>query len=186
MYECLQFIKTLINSSHFWDFLKIAIPTLGVPLLTYSFQKRSFENQNRVAKEERDKEQTIKVFEEVSTILDQRLYRYRQIIYAFRSKDKKRIDRAFSEYREVLFKWNDQLNRNYAMVKKYFGPRKYHTLEKKINAEMRRIGSELEQILKNMDENMCTGSLKKIWEEIDDLNGKVEYFNQELLEEIGS
>lgn len=178
-------ITTLNANDFLGDLLKILITFIFTSViggyLTSQFQKKNWEHQRKLLKLERYDEQATKIFEDISSILDQRMFRYRQIIYAFRTEDEKRIETAFQEYRDVLFRWNDHINRNYAMVEKFFGKEVREELEYKINKDVIFIGTLLERIKKKKENAI---DKEEVWKKIDDLNARVYLFDTKMLEII--
>jgi hypothetical protein len=55
------------------------------------------------------------------------------------------LDEAMSSYRDVLYEWNDNLNRNLALVQCYFGKDARKLLEGTLYEKFKEIGSFLEQ-----------------------------------------
>ena len=167
---------------HAWELIKLSITFIlsGVigAWLTSEFQRKNWEHQRRVLKAERYDEQATKIFEDISSILDQRLYRYRRIVYAFRTKDDNKIDKAFQEYLEVLFDWNDRINRNYAMIEKFFGKEMRKSLEDGIQKDIIFIGTLLERIKKKAANAL---DVEEVWQKIDEINAKVYQFDLKML-----
>ena len=173
------------NPDYVFPIVKLIITFLltsvfGTVIATY-FQDRIWKHQQneRIREEERSK--ALEIFDEISKLLDQRLYRYRQILYAFRSKKEERISRAFSEYRDVLFEWNDNLNRNYSRIEIYFGINSRRKLEDDIAKDLIYIGYLLECKKKDIESGP---SLDEIRKKIDHLNAAVYGFDRSLLELI--
>ena len=145
------------------------------------FQNRTWRHQQIVNQKQEDKEEATKVFDEISSLLDRRLYRYRQIVYAFRSEDTARVDVAFDQYRTVLFEWNDNLNRNYSRVEIYFGAKAREEFEEHITADIIWIGTLLERI-KNNKPNAI--DVEEVWERINQVNARAYEFDKSLLRKI--
>ena len=145
------------------------------------FQHRSWKHQENVRKQDRELAAAQAVFEETSKNLDERLYRCRQIIFAFRKGDQKKIDQKFDEYREVLYRWNDNINRTYANIEIYFGSPSRQLLEFKIMKEVIYLGMLLEREYNNHPNKK---SLNGVWDDINDINGMVYDFDRRLLNMI--
>jgi hypothetical protein len=64
------------------------------------------------------------VYEELSRLMDKRLYRMRQVAWVLDRIDagKDEVEAKWADYRGVLYEWNDSLNRNLALTLRYFGP----------------------------------------------------------------
>ena len=147
------------------------------------FQKRNWNHQRKVTNQDEETLRAQEVFDVWSSLMDRRLYRYRQIIYAFRSEDEARINEKFSDYVTVLYEWNDGLNKNYARLEQYYGKPIRVKLEETIVKDFIFIGSLLEREKK---QNADAVGLEKLRALIDDLNAKVYRFNLTLLERIGA
>jgi hypothetical protein len=77
--------------------------------------------------------------------MDERLYRMRKLYWSLKARDEERIAAAMDEYRSVLAKWNDSLNRNLALVYRYFGRDVWAFLSRTIYEEFAVIGRHLEE-----------------------------------------
>ena len=117
--------------------------------LGWFFQNRSWSHQHRVQQRDQERVQAMKVFEEVSSLLDQRLYRMRLVFWAAKRGSTEALDEARARYRDVVTTWNDNLNRNLALVETYFGGATRHRLEDDIYEEFSAIGRALEQYVRD-------------------------------------
>jgi hypothetical protein len=120
--------------------------------LGWFFQTRSWSHQHRAQQRDEERTQALKVFEEVSSLLDRRLYRMRRVLWAAARRartgtDGGRLDEAREDYREVLATWNDNLNRILALVQTYFGGAARQHLEDVIYEEFSAIGRALESFV---------------------------------------
>ena len=85
------------------------------------------------------------VFEELSRTMDKRLYRVRRVHNGLGSNlSKEKMSDCWETYREVLFEWNENLNRNLALVQRYFEDGARNELESKIQAQFIEFGRLLE------------------------------------------
>ena len=124
-------------------------------LLTYGFQRRTWRHQHEVEREEHLRERALETFAEVSTLLDRRLYRMRQLYWALKRRAKKgapsrALEGPLTEYRAVLRDWNDNLNRNLALVEVYFGVAIRARLESGLYEEFAATGEELDQFVRDV------------------------------------
>lgn len=122
--------------------------------LGWFFQNRSWTHQHRVQQRDQERAQAMKVFEEVSSLLDRRLYRMRLVFWSAKrhaegAASAGALDEARAQYREVVATWNDNLNRNLALVETYFGGATRHRLEDDIYEEFSAIGRALEQYVRD-------------------------------------
>jgi hypothetical protein len=124
-------------------------------LLAYLFQQRGWRHQYRASRDDHLREQSLKTFEEVSTLLDRRLYRMRLVYWAARRRARggtrsSALDRELADYRSVLRLWNDNLNRNLAMVDTYFGQAARERLEFGLYEAYAAIGEELDEFVRDV------------------------------------
>lgn len=121
-------------------------------LLGYWLQSRAWAHQYDVQRRDEERRQAVKTFEEVSLLLDRRLYRMRQLYWAARRKaqgtgDDAGLDSALDDYREVLAQWNDGLNRTLALTETSFGS-PVRAMLSGIYREFAVTGQGLEEIVK--------------------------------------
>lgn len=122
-------------------------------LLGYFLQSRAWAHQHDVQRRDEEREQALKTFEEVSLLLDRRLYRMRRLYWAARRKargtgDEAGLTSAQDDYREVLAAWNDNLNRTLALIETYFGRQTRTMLEDEVYEEFTVAGRGLEEIVR--------------------------------------
>ena len=104
-------------------FVGFALTTVAGGVLGYFLQNRSWSRQHEVTLAQAEREAARAVFEELSALMDRRLYRMRRFedVLVDTMQPPEEVDRLLSEYRAVLYEWNDSLNRNLARVETYFG-----------------------------------------------------------------
>jgi hypothetical protein len=120
--------------------------------LAYGFQQRAWRHQYRAQRADLVREQALSTFEEVSILLDQRLYRMRRVFWAARrlareparERQTTGLDDELAEYRSVVRKWNDNLNRIPALVHTYFGEWFRARLQYELYDTYSAIGEELD------------------------------------------
>jgi hypothetical protein len=116
-------------------------------------QSRAWAHQHDVERRDEERQQALKTFEEISRLLDRRLYRMRQLYWAARRKaqgtsDDAGLTRARDDYLEILAEWNDNLNRTLALAKAYFGEQVRAALEDEVYEEFAVTGQGLDEIVK--------------------------------------
>ncbi len=119
------------------------------------FQTRNWSHQHRALQLDQQREQAIKVFEEVSSLLDRRLYRMRLVFWAAKrcapaGRDVTALREPLEEYRKVLAPWNDNLNRTLALVQTYFGGGARQQLEDHVYEEYTATGRALDQFVQDV------------------------------------
>ncbi len=122
-------------------------------LLGYLFQGRAWAHQHEVQQRDQERQQALRTFEEVSRLLDRRLYRMRRLYWTARGRalgtsDQAELESAQAGYREVLFEWNDNLNRTLALVHTYFGSQVREQLEDDVYEGFTTLGRGLDEIVR--------------------------------------
>ena len=121
------------------------LTTLVGGYLTQSWQERAADIQREAEHLRVEQRAATDVFEELSRLMDKRLYRMRRIHLGMGNKlSEERMAVRWNAYREVLFEWNENLNRNLALVQRYFGDDARNTLEHKIQGGFIEFGRLLE------------------------------------------
>jgi hypothetical protein len=130
--------------------ITFALTTVVGGVLGYIFQTRSWRHQNNAKQLESERATATKIFEEVSRLMDKRLYRMRQLYWRLKDSlsEDDILEKHMSAYREVLYEWNDNLNRNLALSLAYFGKDIRSFLEITIYEEFSKIGSLIENYYK--------------------------------------
>jgi Putative peptidoglycan binding domain len=120
--------------------LGFVLTTVVGGALGYYFQRRTWGANRR----ESERSAAADVFDDISRAMDERLYRMRLVYWGLRGGDEDRIAAAMAEYRATLVKWNDNLNRNLALVQRYFGRDVWAFLSGVLYEEFAIIGRHLE------------------------------------------
>ena len=123
--------------------------------LGFFFQERSWTHQHDAQRRDELHEQALKVFEEVSSALDRRLYRMRLVFWAAKrcasaGADLSGLRKALDDYRKTIADCNDNLNRTLALVQTYFGGAAREQLEDHIYEEYSAIGRALDQFVRDV------------------------------------
>lgn len=141
--------------------ITVILTTVLAALLAYVFQNRSWDHQHQVNTEEKqfesrrqlvaqEQERAVLIFDEISRLMDKRLYRLRLIYWRMKpGRDNgswpAEARERFEEYRQVLYEWNDAVNRNLALVQRYFGPAMRHRLDFGVGASFAALGRTMEE-----------------------------------------
>src|SRR5262249_9124075 len=104
-----------------------------------------------------EQEQAARACDEISMLLDKRLYRMKLLWNAARergaSPESTGVDDALRAYREVLVVWNDNLNRLLAVAETYFGPLVRKRLELDLYEDYAAIGRAIEYLVRIREKN---------------------------------
>lgn len=119
-------------------------------LLGYFFQQRSWSHQHRVESAARQRERAVELFDELSRLLDRRLYRMRRLFWSLVNDGEEVPSDAsrerMADYVSVLYDWNDSINRNLALLQRYFGRSLRDRLDNEVGVLQRELGEELESL----------------------------------------
>ncbi len=126
--------------------LGFVFTTLVGGYLTYAWQTRAAEYQRAAEYRRVEQQAATRVFEDLSRLMDRRLYRMRRLHTGIAdvNRDPKTLRPRWDSYREALFEWNENLNRNLALTQRYFGGEARDILENEINEGFRTLGMLLE------------------------------------------
>jgi len=159
--------------------LGFLLTTVCGGLLGFIFQRRHARYQWLRSRWEKELESAQAVFEEVSRLLDRRLYRARQLLWAV-GKSSEQVDAKLSAYREVVTEWNENINRMLALLAMSFGDEQRASLDSQIGAEFVAVGRLLEGLVRGESSRTAEGVSSRL----DALGGRVYGFNVRLLEII--
>jgi hypothetical protein len=158
-------------------------------LLGYFFQLRSWRHQYEVQFRAQERERANRAFEEISRLLDKRLYRLRQLYWGLSGPTEGRREedqaRRMDEYRAVLYEWNDNINRNLALVQQYFGASMRDRLDYEVGAAFVQLGRQVESLWKEYPASRSM-SHPQLDRRIKELNGMIYGFNIRMLRLIQS
>jgi alpha-L-fucosidase len=182
---------TLVSEDRkvFGKYHDIAILLLGFILTTIVGGYLSHSWQDRSAKIQRDAEQkryeiqaATKVFEDISRLMDKRLYRMRRVNMGIDNKvDSEVMDGRWNAYKEILFEWNENLNRNLALTQMYFGKESRDILERDIQSRFITFGRLMESSRNIKGKN---NTYEKRQQVADDLNNYIYDFDLMLIRNI--
>jgi len=126
------------------------------------------------SRQEAEMTTTIEVFEKISQLLDRRLWHTRRLIWASeRGATAEQLLERRIAYEEAVDEWNVNLNRNLALVERYFGQDARHDLEFEVAPAFQRIHAALAT-----ERKTPIAELKKQAEAINEL---LHPFNRKLL-----
>lgn len=158
---------------------------LGGLLATY-LQNRSWSHQYAVQSAAKENERAVAIFEEVSRLLDRRLYRMRRIYWALsedgQSPPSRQTQKRMDDYVTVLYQWNDSINRNLALIQRYFGTQSREVFDNQIGAQMRNLGIQIEELWLSHDSSRVAG--EEIETALTNLGDAIYNYNLQLLDGI--
>jgi hypothetical protein len=162
--------------------LGFVFTTLVGTTLTFVYD----EFRERAKLREQRRAEATEVFENLSRLMDTRLYRWRQVAWAVEDgKPVPEIVSKYNTYQQALFDWTYTLNRNRSLVCRYFGPEAGTVFEREIitgfNEIQAALRTRLQTNLSTLPTSISRDSLNYI---ADPLNVSIYLFNNELAEGI--
>jgi hypothetical protein len=167
--------------------LAFLLTTVCGTFLGAYFQDRQWRNQWEVKKEELNVDQKKEIYEHISSLLDKRQYRMRQFLWALQERfDNDYVESRRREYREVLYEWNENLNRNFALLQMKFDEELRNVFEDEIGFCFIKAGESIEELYrKRMNEGKVDiAEVKSVESDLDDLHIKIYKFNLDMLSRI--
>ena len=136
-----------MQSQVFLLILSFLLTSVVGGLLGYYFQNRTWKRQNTAQLQENERLTAKTLFENISMLMDKRLYRSRLISWSLEdeSVQEEVIEKHMAEYRQILYEWNDTLIRNLALVEAYFGNEVRQHLEGTVYESFKKIGELIEK-----------------------------------------
>lgn len=93
---------------------------IGCGLGAY-LQKESWKEQNRLSMLESDRKQAERIFNEVSSLMDDRYYKTVKLLSAYKQNDSAKIEKNKQSLAAQLEQWNANYNRTCALLEGYYG-----------------------------------------------------------------
>lgn len=154
--------------------------------LGYYFQTRSWNHQYEMQLREQERERAARAFEEISRLMDKRLYRLRQLYWCLSGDEAqggggKDADRKMDDYREVLYEWNDSINRNLALLHQYFGVAMRDRLDYEVGAEFVELGRQVERLWGHPLGSQEQASHAALGQRIGSLRSRIYDFNIDMI-----
>jgi hypothetical protein len=160
-----------------------ALTTVVGGVLGYGLQRRAWGKQEEARLAEREVEAARAFYEELSRLLDRRIYRMRQLDWALagsvRAED---CERKLARYQEAMDDWNDNINRMLALAQRYFGDERRHYLDYDLGRRVRGCHDRLQD---RIDAYRAGGKLlPSLGDELKALAGAVYTLNVQMIEQI--
>ena len=157
--------------------LGFLLTTVVGGLLGFYFQTRTWDSNRR----ESELQAAAAVFDDLSRILDRRLYRMRQLNWRLSSADKAQIEDAMASYRQSVLEWNENLNRNLALTYGYFGVRTWDYLDKTIFEDFVSLGRDIEKRYESWHKGDVNDSAARIEGRLDAVSDKLYNLNRFMI-----
>ncbi len=143
----------------------IIIGAMGSVIGVY-LQDRSWEKQYKLSLIESDRKMAEEIFSEISRLMDSRVYKTRLLLNA--KYNKKNYSVSLQKYSAHLIEWNENLNRNVALIKSYFGTNASNYFYNDVHLALREIGSKIQNC-----REINNSTYKAISTELDNINNSI-------------
>jgi hypothetical protein len=150
-------------------------------------QQRAWRHKWEIENAEKHIETAKQIFEEVSRLMDKRLFRVDQLSTWIKRADKERVEVSLQNYREVMFDWNDNINRHLAMLQIYFGNDIREDFDFNVGAKFVKAGLGTEAVYRDFIREQDIGdALSDVRNLIGELRAEVYLYNLKMLSRIES
>lgn len=153
--------------------------------LGFFFQRRTWNHQHAVQIRDQRQERAGRIFEEVSRLMDRRLYRLKLLYWSLPAGNSAGTlsdlaDQRMEWYREILFEWNDGINRNLALIQQYFGDGARRDFDRSVGAEFVALGAAVERLWRDRRAGNA-GEQGRLHQRIDGLNTMIYRYNLRMI-----
>lgn len=173
-----NYIKKALNEPFSKLTCTVIAGIIGCVLGAY-LQNQSWIEQNRLSMLESDRKQAESIFNEVSSLMDDRYYKTVRLLSAYKQKDSAKIERYKESLSIQLEQWNSNYNRICALLEGYFGPRYNHFFKHKIQHNFALTGNKIIPSGASMVENQ-----KYLDSRLDVLSKNIVTFNMMMIDAI--
>lgn len=147
-------------------------------------QQRSWRHKWAMEKTERRTNAAMQTFEDVSGLLDQRLYCLHQLRVWAERDDAQMYDAALTKYRDAIRDWNFSINKLLAKLQIYIDVESRDTLNFDVGAKFVRAGELVEEAIRERKKADTQIDLFPLRAAIDALRQDVYHFNIKLLGKV--
>jgi len=170
-------------------FLGFLLTTVLGGTLGYVFQRRGWTHQHATQLRQQERERAVAIFEEVSRLMDRRLYRLKLLYWSLPAgrPDGTRSPLAeprMDDYRQVLYEWNDSINRNLALVQQYFGEAMRKRLDNVIGSAFVSLGRSVERLWASEGDTPAGVVPKELDRRLTELSSLVYGYNLQMIRAI--
>ncbi|GAA2829897.1 hypothetical protein GCM10010441_63020 [Kitasatospora paracochleata] len=120
-------------------------------------------------------------------MLDKRLYRLRLLYWSLAEDTDTRSERSESrmqDYRQVLYEWNDSINRNLALIEQYFGIDIRDRLDYRVGTTFVALGRAVEAMWRLFDSPTAANGGQIDDALLAELESQIYHYNLDMLRAI--
>ncbi len=163
----------------------IVIGAVGTAIAGY-FQNRAWKYKQREEQKVKEVGTALELFKRISEKMDVRLYSMRRAAWSVGEEDQQE---KREQYQKTLYNWNETLNRDIALIERYFGQKKSERFEQQISWKFVELGRKLGEMYRKT-ETISEEQTNKFNEAADKLQVEIRKFDVDLIrslqrEEVG-
>jgi hypothetical protein len=131
--------------------LGFVLTTVAGGLLGSFLQTRLWKHQWTVQLRSKKQDEARAVFEEVSRLMDRRLFRLSQLTIWISRQDDARAKASLSDYQDIVKEWNDSINRTISLLEFYFGRPLRDRFDNIVGGHFVKLGARVEQMYRRRE-----------------------------------
>lgn len=146
------------------------------------FQDRSWQRQRDDDLLQAELRLAENTFSEISSIMDDRLYQIKEVLLSYKQNKKNVIGRKLEEYDAGTKNWNKNINKNFALLDRYFGVKLSELYRKKIFGTFQYLDLRINEL--RYKGSLPNDEIKKVESELDLLSRMVYEYDLKLLDAL--
>lgn len=116
-------------------------------------------------------------YDQISSLIARRIYRTRRILYAAQPSNTVTMEAARTDYRDIVFEWNDSITPLLAKIEIFFGPGLRQKLENNVIPQVIAVGSHAQKFIR---EAASSDDIEALQRDIDSVNAETYEFDKSL------
>jgi hypothetical protein len=161
-------------------FVGFILTTVAGGFLGSFLQTRLWRHQWAAERASKTSEAARSLFEDVSRLMDRRLFRLSQLTLWSNRGEPERLAEAITEYRTVVREWNDSISRHLSLLQFYFGTRVRERFDFEVGQRFVAAGAMAETLYRAAPKGDASLT-EKVEQAIVELRADVYQYNLELL-----
>jgi hypothetical protein len=176
---CVDWTKIVPIVASFIGLITVVIGSM----VAFALQQRQWKLRRGLEIKEKRVEIARSTFEEISGLMDRRLFCTAQLILWTKRGEEDLRENALIVYREAIRDWNYSINRILALLQIYFGDRVRNNLDSDVGRQIVEVGAQAERLYRFKD-RMSPEEVSQIDLSYEKLYSGVFDFNIDMLNEI--
>ena len=147
------------------------------------FQNRQANTAEQTKRTDLEIAQAEILFNEISPMMDTRLFAMRRVYWILTSEDKddEEVQTRWAAYQKILLDWNNNLNKHESLVEGYYGPAMYEEFNSQIQGNFRALHA-LIQGFHTQKEQPSDSACNEFSHVANELNEAIRQFNLKMIQ----